>query len=125
MTFDWSQYLNLAREIIGQTTTPADGEARLRSAISRAYYAAFMVARNYLRDRENHSIPETADVHRYVIEQFEQSSDPVRKAIGIKLKQLRRDRNQADYNDIVTGLGVIAQKAIRRARQVLSSLNQL
>lgn len=125
MSFDWSEYLNLAREIIGQTTTPANQEARLRSAISRAYYAAFILARNHLRDKEGHSIPETADVHRYVIVQFEQSSDPVRKAIGTKLKQLRRDRNQADYNDTVAGLFVMSQKAIRRSRQVISSLSNL
>ena len=125
MSFDWSEYLKFAREIVGQTTTPANQEARLRSAISRSYYAAFIKARNYLRDRENSSIPETADVHRYVIEQFEQSSDPIRKAIGTKLKQLRRDRNQADYNDTVTELVVMSKKAIRRARQVINSLSNL
>ena len=42
MSFDWSQYLNLAKELAGQATIPAEQEARLRDAISRSYYAAFI-----------------------------------------------------------------------------------
>ena len=44
MSFDWSQYLNLAKELTDQPTTPANQEAKLRDAISRAYYAAFILA---------------------------------------------------------------------------------
>lgn len=36
MTFEWSEYLNLARELAGKATTPANQEAKLRAAISRA-----------------------------------------------------------------------------------------
>ncbi len=61
MTFDWSQYLNLAKEFLCQPTPPANQEAKMRSAISRAYYAAFISARNYLPETEEHSIPKTAD----------------------------------------------------------------
>jgi len=41
MSFDWSQYLNLAKELAGQATIPAEQEARLRDAISRSYYLEF------------------------------------------------------------------------------------
>jgi hypothetical protein len=34
MSFDWLQYLNLAKELAGQATIPAEQEARLRDAIS-------------------------------------------------------------------------------------------
>jgi hypothetical protein len=40
MSFDWSEYFSLAQELVGQPATPAGQEARLRSALSRAYYAA-------------------------------------------------------------------------------------
>ncbi len=56
MSFDWSEYLNLAQELAGKATTPASQEAKLR-AISRAYYAAFVQARNFLRDRDGLTIP--------------------------------------------------------------------
>ena len=68
MTFDWSEYLKLAQELAGQTVSPANEEAKLRSSVSRAYYAAFCKARNYLRDIEGHSIPSTPEAHRYVRE---------------------------------------------------------
>jgi len=64
MTFDWSEYLKLAQELAGQTVSPANEEAKLRSSVSRAYYAAFCKARNYLRDIEGCSIPSTPEAHR-------------------------------------------------------------
>ena len=57
MSFDWSQYLNLAKELAGQATIPAEQEARLRDAISRSYYAAFILARNYTICEINKVIP--------------------------------------------------------------------
>jgi hypothetical protein len=32
MTFEWSEYLNLARELAGKATAPANQEAKLRTA---------------------------------------------------------------------------------------------
>lgn len=49
MSFDWSGYLDVAKELASVALTSANKEAKLRSAISRAYYAAFILARNYLR----------------------------------------------------------------------------
>ena len=50
--FDWEHYLNLAYELAG-TSPPSvpDAEAKSRAAISRAYYAAFCHARNYLKTK--------------------------------------------------------------------------
>jgi len=41
MSFDWSEYLDIARELAGQATASSSAEAKKRCAISRAYYAAF------------------------------------------------------------------------------------
>ena len=71
MNFDWSEYLNIARELAGQATASFSAEAKKRSAISRAYYAAFCSARNHLRDRDNdQNIPVGGDAHGYVRKQF-------------------------------------------------------
>ena len=43
MAFDWTEYLTLAQELVQR-----EEEACLRSAISRAYYAAFGKARERL-----------------------------------------------------------------------------
>lgn len=82
MSFDWSKYLNLAKELANQAIAPANQEAKLRAAISRSYYAAFINARNYLRDKQGILIPKTGDAHGYVSQHFEVSVDPVRRTLG-------------------------------------------
>lgn len=47
MTFDWLDYLTLAQNLAGQTVIVSE-QAKLRSAISRAYYAAFHQAKQVL-----------------------------------------------------------------------------
>jgi len=123
MTFDWSRYLNLARKLAGTAEAPGD-EAELRAAISRAYYAAFMKARNLLRDRDGLIIPRK-NAHQYVIKQFRNSSEKLRKRIGERLLNLRYYRNQADYEDTVTRLTEKSQEALTLARRIIAVLDGL
>ncbi len=125
MSFDWSEYLHLAQELAGQPATVAGEEARLRAAVSRAYYAAFCQARNYLRDKEGHSLPQGSEVHKFVYEKFQKSSDSVRVQIGLNLNRLRIERNKVDYDDTVPGLSKLTHNCIELARRVLQSLSQL
>jgi len=125
MSFDWIEYLGLARELAGQTTAPPTQEAKLRSAISRAYYAAFCKARNHLRDKQGVLIPPTGEAHKIVWRQFKNSPNKSRKRIGENLRRLLNDRRQADYEDIVSNLPVLTHKALTRAAQVISALGKL
>jgi len=125
MSFNWSEYLNLAQELVGQTGTPAGQEARQRSALSRAYYAAFCQARNHLRDKEGHSLPGGGQVHVYVRDQFRNSSDPMRNQIGQNLNRLRIDRNKADYDDSVPRLDTMTVRDMTLAQRVLAMLSKL
>ena len=102
MTFDWSEYLKPAEELAGQTVSLVSREAKLSSSVSRAYYAAFCKARNYLRDIEGHSIPATSEAHTRVRNIFMKSPDTLRKGIGNNLDRLRLNRNKVDYEDSVT-----------------------
>ena len=62
MSFVWSDYLDLAKELLGSAVGSPIEEAKLRSAISRAYYAVFNEARNYLvLNKPGLIIPDTAD----------------------------------------------------------------
>jgi uncharacterized protein (UPF0332 family) len=125
MSFDWSQYLNLAKELAGEQTTPANQEAKLRDAISRAYYAAFILARNHLRDKQAHIIPTTGDVHGYVWQQFKLNPDSAPQLVADSLKRLRKFRRQADYVDIFPGLSGIALTALTLSEEIISTLNNL
>lgn len=120
MAFDWAGYLTLAEELGGR----ADDEAALRSAISRAYYAAFCSARNRLRNG-GVSPPATGDSHTAIRNIYRLSPDPRAVAIGTTGDRLRRMRNRADYHDVFAGLAAAAQDANLRARHTLESLAAL
>jgi len=124
MTFDWSEYLELARELIGQNVAPAGEEARLRAAVSRAYYAAFCKARNHLLAEGCH-LPQDGKVHAAVHSEFRQSAEKRRKQIGLDLQRLRADRNRADYDDLVQGLKQTAKVDVTLSERVLKMLMQL
>lgn len=125
MSFDWSDYLVLARELAHQTIQPTQQEARLRSAISRSYYAAFIKARNHLRDKEGLVAPASANPHQYVINQFLNSRIAARHRIGWDLVYLRRERNKADYEDSYPDLVSNMSDVLKRSRRVLSRLGRL
>src|SRR5258708_7770083 len=131
MSFDWVEYMRLAKQLAGVSTTPPGQEANHRTAISRAYYAAFCQARNYLRDKDqDNAITSITDaqIHGYVIHQFSDSRDRQRKRIGQNLDRLRRERNRADYEDIYPlqqNWSVTVNYALAYADFVLSELEIL
>lgn len=103
MSFDWSEYLTLAQELTANSATSPIHEANLRSAISRAYYAAIHKAQDHLIYKDNSPIPYPVNIHFYVINEFESSNDIIRKKIGGLLHHLRSIRNIADYQDSFFG----------------------
>ena len=121
MPFDWKQYLDLARELSQPTTSNAGThDARLRSAVSRAYYAAFCHARNYSRDWLKFVPNHTADDHGRLRAFL---NDGKRRGIALKLDQLRQWRNDADYSDSVTSdLATMATYAVSEASKLLDLL---
>jgi hypothetical protein len=125
VSFDWSEYLNLANALAGPTSNPSTDEAQLRSAISRAYYANYCIARNHLREKEAHTIP-WADAHKYVIDQFRNSPDRARRDLGNDLNRLKISRHLADCEDEYPGLlGPSTRVALTLAGQVIIKLKNL
>jgi uncharacterized protein (UPF0332 family) len=98
MSFEWSDYLDLAQELASRSDVSSLKEALLRTATSRAYYSVFIQARNLLVS-EGHVIP-AVNTHRYVINQFLSSSSEIRKLIGADLERLQIARKRADYDNL-------------------------
>ncbi len=101
MSFDWSQYFDVSRELAEQAkNAPAPiQEVRLRAFISRAYYAVFGQARSYLR-RHDHiqevltdSSGRRINIHQFVREQFINRADQDYQEIGETLNRLSAYRN--------------------------------
>ena len=99
MSFNWSEYLTLAQELASRSATSPIQEAKLRAAISRAYYSAFCQARNHLIYKDKKLIRPRGDAHKLVADTFEKSTNKQRQRIGFLLHDLRSIRNLADYKD--------------------------
>ena len=127
MSFDWSEYLSLAEELNGSRVSgpPVGSEAQQRSSVSRAYYAAFILARNRLRDVDHVPIPYSGSAHVFVARRYARDSDPRRVQIGLRLGRLRTDRNMCDYDDVVVNAPNLAIQSLARARRIIADLAQL
>lgn len=126
MSFNWDEFLTLAEALVRDPNSPGPEEASLRSAVSRAYYAAFCSARNLARDRREITLTHTGRDHWLVQKHFQDSPHPTRRQIGTSLDRLRDYRRQADYKDDLDGSAVSqAIFSIKVARNVLNALNSL
>src|SRR5439155_17441616 len=111
MAFDWRDYLGLARRLSAQ---PGD-EAALRSAISRAYYSIYCIARNRLRNK-GWAVPSQSS-HRAVWDQYRLDKNQRARSIGTSGSRLHRLRCKADYDDNVPGILAMTGAALTQAAQ--------
>lgn len=120
----WPEYIFLADHLAEDAS-----EASKRSAISRAYYGAFNLARRWL---ETHVGPiGNRAVHKQIWNAF---SDPGLASEDTRIKWqvvgeigevLRQLRNQADYDDDVPNLDLRAPEAVVRAQRIIALLPEL
>ncbi len=118
--FDWETFLVLAEELAQRSD-----ESSQRSAVSRAYYAAFCSARNFLHDEKTYIPKGSGEDHKKVWNHFQQSGDKVRRRIGNNGNSLKKMRSNADYENEWTRLHVAIVYAPLKARSVLSDLQNL
>jgi uncharacterized protein (UPF0332 family) len=85
-------FLAVADELLDGST-----EASWRSAVSRAYYAAFHAARDLLR-RCGFSIPRADQAHAYPWLRLANCGRIDVQSAGAELHELRQARNWADYD---------------------------
>jgi len=131
--FDWGEYHLLASDLLSQADNSQQKEAALRSAVSRAYYAAFHAADGYLKGtkmypsmQENSATTEGS--HNRIINTFITDTDhPGWEKIGKKLKRLKWARTWADYNPFgqeFINTDDVAEK-VKEAEEIIKLLNSL
>jgi len=109
VTFDWSYYQELARQLWQEVSRAADAtdplrvEASARCAISRSYYAAFCLSRNFIREHDKREPPADSTAHDWVRAYFAHDRDTRRQRIGALLRRMRYWRGCADYDDVFPG----------------------
>lgn len=127
MSFDWNQYLELAVDLtqnLPQNMSDQEREARWRAAISRAYYAAFCLARNFAIRRDGFTFRRENE-HAELWRHFENYDDRTRLVIYQTGYRLRGLRTRVDYHDEVKINPTEVAKALSQAREIIQALRQL
>ena len=91
--FDFSDFFE-----VGLLLSQVDDDAYIRSAIGRYYYAVFGCVRRYLVEiMHEFEFKEEHDIHSRIRKRLLNSSDNTEHYIGELLDDLRKLRNDADY----------------------------
>jgi uncharacterized protein (UPF0332 family) len=124
-------FLRLAEALANDLTTralvvPAMDPAVCRSVISRAYYAAFLVAQEFL-DHIRVVVNRSPQAHVTVQYALNNSGDPTLVAVSSKLGKLQSERLNADYDlaRLSSERPTQATSTLALAHQVIDQLDRL
>jgi hypothetical protein len=93
-----------------------------RSGVSRAYYAAFHGARDFMSGL-GFQVPAAEQAHAYLWLRLSNSGYPLLDQAGSDLSFLRQQRNFADY-ELTGNLGrSVAQNQVQIAREIMETLD--
>lgn len=110
--FDPKELLELAEDLSRQP-----GEAHERSAISRAYYGAFLMARDAAGIQD-----ETSEAHFATWRHY---ADRGETQLAKDLRKLRKARNLADYKTDVHVSPHVCDEAMQASRRINSMLKRM
>lgn len=113
MSFDWSAYWALAKELAARTD-----EASLRSSVSRAYYSAYHSALNAVEL----NVEGIRDSHKTVVEYYERAANSTMRGIANRLAGLHRDRLNADYRANPSCTVAKADAVLMKAKRIVDDV---
>jgi glycerol-3-phosphate O-acyltransferase len=115
--FEWVDFLDLAEELAARP----DDEAAARTAVSRAYYAAFHTGRDYL-DRAEIPLDRVRNAHVQVQRELRKQS----AQMGQDLELLHFWRKNADYDtQQFSNVNEQARSAVTLARETIDAIKAL
>jgi uncharacterized protein (UPF0332 family) len=119
---DGHNFIALAGKL---AVAPAADEATYRTAVSRAYYGAFHVARVFLIDLGFVPV-RNANVHAFVRRYLSGSGEPELCLSASILRELQAARNRADYNldDPNVGSQAVAMATVEDAHRIASAVDR-
>lgn len=95
MTFDHREFLQFAKDVESRVPTPPEG--LLRSAVSRAYYFAFLESREQSLKRGVFKKPKRIIHHAQLIQALRQTNNQTMVRLSHKLATFKVERETADY----------------------------
>lgn len=121
MAFDWKEFLDLAKVLQSSPNTSYPVEAAHRSAVSRAYYAAFCHARNYAEQYLGFQRTKTGRDHGLLRKHLGRQG-PDWKEVADELEDLHEWRRLCDYEDVVPHLSIMVASAISTAETIIETM---
>ncbi|MBF0478280.1 MAG: hypothetical protein HQL26_02245 [Candidatus Omnitrophica bacterium] len=121
---DEINFLNLAKEL---DERPPVTEEKIRTAVSRAYYYLFLKIRASL-ESVGLKFKRAAEDHDEVKNMLLKTDITEARAVGLSLEELRRKRNDADYEMEIGGFGFgsnSATLAIAQAENAAEQFNRI
>lgn len=115
MAFRWSDYLELAGRLAATEEGDECREAAMRSAVSRAYYAAYCHVLAQERERGAFEAGPTYGRRKRFHDHLNGAG---MRRISDRLRELQRWREKCDYEDDVQA-APLAMAAVNRAAAVL------
>src|SRR5208283_5801638 len=108
--------------VLAKRLATASAEVEWRSGVSRAYYAAFHVARD-LMESLGFNVPHADAAHKHMAFRLGNCAHSQVEAAGKDLDILRRHRNLADYDMQPPMPQTRAQRAVQVAEQIIQALD--
>lgn len=113
------EFYKFAAWLYSKLDSSNPNEASIRSIISRAYYAAFLEARDQAAIRSS-----GGSVHKIVIEHY-RGKGQIGNRIGNRLSDLFYKRSKADYDNHSTINAREAQKSLKLCESIVSDLSKM
>jgi len=117
--FDWSEYQKLADELARRPE-----ESCLRTAIGRAYYYVFHLAKKRV-EANGFYIIRGADTHKQVWEKYNNSLEFDCKKLGEIANRLKEKRLRADYEEHYARIADDLQIVLTEARDFAARIARL
>ncbi len=116
---DPKEFNNLASELVAGNTP-----AKIRTAISRAYYAAFLIGAELLDKELGFQVPKSAKGHNRVKVYLNNSGDKEFMEVSSKLGTLQNNRIRADYRPDKTKVENLknAQSLVEQAESIIRTM---
>lgn len=108
---------------VAQSLVRANDEASWRSAVSRGYYAAFHVARDFLRDL-GFVVPRAEAAHAFLWLRLSNAGQADVVSAGRNLNDLRSERNRADYQTKPPVTHASAVTVVQSAERAIAALDR-